>query len=122
MIDIVCVFMKEGIIMNESIIFTKSKEELYEKADFIINEVETSEIHKKSIKRWIEWFKKNYDKINLENLNETDYFYRIYWNIETNMVGIQKWKDADVDLVVWEENLYVSKPDVLDGEQTIVLE
>ena len=122
MIDIVRVFMKEGIIMNESIIFTKSKEELYEKADFIINEVETSEIHKKSIKRWIEWFKKNYDKINLENLNETDYFYRIYWNIETNMVGIQKWKDADVDLVVWEENLYVSKADVLDGEQTIVLE
>lgn len=108
--------------MNETIIFTKTKNELLEKANYIIKKPYIEDFHKECLSYWIEWFEKNYDQIDLPDLNETKFFYRIYWNIETKMVGIQKWKDADEDLVVWEENIYVSKPDVLDGKETIVIE
>lgn len=120
MTDTICAFIKEVNSMNELIIFSKTKTELINKVNSYLNDDEIEEYYKKCLLKWKEWFNDNEDKIVLSDLCGSDCFYRAYYN--DGVLGIQRWKESDNETVIWERNIYTSKADILDDEETIVIQ
>lgn len=104
--------------MDKNLLYSMNKEELKYK---IIQLVDSRDCGKYQLplEKWLSWFLKNEDKIQLEEM-EFPYFYRAYYS-DRNIFSIQIWIE-DEGVKSHLKSVYSNVPNELSDFETIFVE
>jgi len=103
-------------------LFSKNKEDLNSKINYLIKEESIDIEYKNALERWLVWFKKNYDLITLPDITEKSKFYRAFYS-DPDLFGIQIWETSEADdtLKIWSSNVVFSDYHELNDDKTIII-